>query len=82
MEGYQWGGGRMREKVQGIRNIIGRYKIDRRRLSSIGNREAKVVIFTTHGRELKGGCWREWGYQLEGAKQKKWDNCDCVINKI
>ena len=34
MEGYQWGGGkgRIREKVQGIRSIIGRYKIDRGRL--------------------------------------------------
>ena len=33
MEGYQQGMGRgMREKVQGIRSIIGRYKIDRGRL--------------------------------------------------
>ena len=34
MEGYQWGEGRGRtgEKVQGIRSIIGRYKIDRGRL--------------------------------------------------
>ena len=34
MEGYQWGGGgkRMGEKVQGIRSIIGRHKIDRGRL--------------------------------------------------
>ena len=34
MEGYQQGGGegRMAEKVQGIRRIIGRYKIDRGRL--------------------------------------------------
>ena len=34
MEGYQQGGGvgTMEEKVQGIRSIIGRYKIDRRRL--------------------------------------------------
>ena len=34
MEGYQWGGGgrRMGEKVQGIRSINGRYKIDRERL--------------------------------------------------
>ena len=32
MEGYQWGWreGRMREKVQGIRSINGRYKIDGR----------------------------------------------------
>ena len=31
MEGYQQGGGegRMGEKVQGLRSIIGRYKIDR-----------------------------------------------------
>ena len=34
MEGYQWEGGgqRMEEKVQGIRSINGRYKIDRGRL--------------------------------------------------
>ena len=34
MEGYQQGrgGGRMEEKVQGIRSIKGRYKIDRGRL--------------------------------------------------
>ena len=33
MEGYQWveEGGRRREKVQGISNINGRYKIDRER---------------------------------------------------
>ena len=34
MEGYQWGGevGRMGEKVQGIRSISGRYKVNRERL--------------------------------------------------
>ena len=34
MEGYQWGerGERMGEKVQGIRSINGRYKIDWGRL--------------------------------------------------
>ena len=33
MEGYQWGvGGGMREKVQGISSINGRYKIDQLRL--------------------------------------------------
>ena len=34
MEGYLLGrrGGRMGEKVQGIRSIIGKYKIDRGRL--------------------------------------------------
>ena len=37
MEGYQWGGGegRLGEKVQGLRSINGRYKIDRRRLRII-----------------------------------------------
>ena len=34
MEGYQWGGGEreLGGKVQGIRSIIGRYKIDRGKL--------------------------------------------------
>ena len=32
MEGYQQGRWKMGEKVQGIRSIIGRYKIDKRRL--------------------------------------------------
>ena len=34
IEGYQWGGrgGRIREKVQGRRSVIGRCKIDRERL--------------------------------------------------
>ena len=34
MEGYQWegGGGKMEEKVQEIRSINGRYKIDKGRL--------------------------------------------------
>ena len=37
MEGYQWGGGggRMGEKVQGIRSINGRVKIDRGRLRTV-----------------------------------------------
>ena len=37
MEGYQRGrrGGRMGEKVQGIRSISGRYKIDRGRLRTV-----------------------------------------------
>ena len=41
MEGYQWVGvgERMGGKVQGIRIVNGRYKVNRRRLR-IGNREA------------------------------------------
>ena len=41
MEGYQWGGdgGRVGEKVQGIRSIIGRYKINRGRLRIVWEKE-------------------------------------------
>ena len=56
MEGYQRGGqeGRMGEKVQGVRSINGRYKIDRGRLRIVmGDREAKELICTTHRHELR-----------------------------
>ena len=47
------------EKVQGIRSITGSYKIDGEVKNSIGNGEAKELICTTHGHELRGGeCWR------------------------
>ena len=64
----------MGEKVQGLRSIIGRYKRDRADVkNSIGNGEAKEFIFMTHGHELRevGGCWREWGYRVEGVKGEK-----------
>ena len=32
IEGYQWGGGEWEEKIQGIRSITGRQKIDGGRL--------------------------------------------------
>ena len=46
MEGYQWGesGGRMQEKLQGIRSINGRCRIDGEVKHSIGNVEAKELI--------------------------------------
>ena len=41
----------------------------------MGNGEAKELICTTHGHELRagvgGGCWREWGYQVNGDKGEK-----------
>ena len=57
MEGYQQGGRgeRMREKVQEIRRIIGRHKIDVEVKKSIGNGEAKELICMTHGHELMWG---------------------------
>ena len=47
--------GRMWEKIQGIRSISGRYKIDRGEVkNSIGNGEAKELICMTYGLELRG----------------------------
>ena len=55
------GGGRMRAKIQGIRSISAKYEIRQGKVNnSIGNGEAKELICTTHGRELRSGeCW--WG---------------------
>ena len=47
MEGYQWvgEGGRMEEKVQGIRNINGRQKIDRARLRLVQDMEKPKNLY-------------------------------------
>ena len=45
----------MRIKVQGLRSIIGRYKIDGDVKNSTGNVEAKELTCMTHGHELIGG---------------------------
>ena len=67
MEGYQWGG-RMGGKGTGnkkhnwqVQNRQGEVK------NSIGNKEAKELICTTRGHELRGDCWREWGSWKEGV---------------
>ena len=75
------------EKVQGIRSINGRYKIDRGRLRIVWEMEKpkNLYVRTTHGHELRGGdeCWWEgcsgWR-EIKG--RKKWDNCNSIINKI
>ena len=57
MEGYQRRGRRERmgKKVQGIRSIIGRHKVDSGRLRiEKPNGEAKELIYMTHGHELRG----------------------------
>ena len=33
----------------------------------LGNREAKELICTTHGHELRGGDAGWWGYRVEGV---------------
>ena len=47
MEGYQWGGGggRMGDKVQGIRSINCRYKIDRGRLRIVWEMEKPMNLY-------------------------------------
>ena len=47
MKGYQWGGeeGRMGEKVQGIRCINGRYKIDRGRVRIVWEMEKSKNLY-------------------------------------
>ena len=49
MEVYQWEGGRgtMGEKVQGIRSIIGRYKIDRGKLRIVWEVEKPKNLYVS-----------------------------------
>ena len=73
----------MREKVQGIRSINGRYKIDKGVKNSIGNGETRELIYMTHGHELRGGDAGRLECREEGDKGvEKWDNCNSIINKI
>ena len=67
------GRGRVGEKAKGVRIVIGRYKIDGvgEVKNSTGNGEAKGLICTTHGHKLRGDCWREGEYCVEGAKGEK-----------
>ena len=46
--GGEWGG-----KVQGLRSVTGRHKIDGEVKNSVGNGEAKELICTAHGHELR-----------------------------
>ena len=45
MERDQRGRGRMEEKLQGIRSIIGRYKIDRGRLRTVWKMEKPKNLY-------------------------------------
>ena len=52
--------------------------------NSIGNVEAKELICTTHGHELRGRSagGRGGGAGQRGIKQQKWARCSSIINKI
>ena len=61
--------------------------------NSMGNREAKELMFMAHGHQLTGGWGRCWKvgvvWDREGDKRergikgyKNWDSCNSIINKI
>ena len=53
--------------------------------NSIGNGEAKELICTTHGHELRWGVQNVGGKGcagLRGIKGGKWDNCNSIVNKM
>ena len=75
----------MGEKVQGIRSINGRYKIDRGRLRIVQEMEKpKNLICMTNGHELRGenAGGREGSGRRAIKGRRKWDNCNSIINKI
>ena len=54
--------------------------------NSIGKREAKELIHTTHGHELRGvgrtALLEGRGVPgSRGQREKNWDNCNSTINK-
>ena len=51
--------------------------------NSMGSGEAKELICTTHGHELRWGNMGGRGFTGQrGIKGGKWDNCNSIINKI
>ena len=49
----------------------------------MGNGEAKELICMTHGQELKGRMLLGGECRAGGNKgEKKWNNCNSIINKI
>ena len=59
-------------KVQGLRNT--NWEVQHRPggvKNSMGNGVAKELICMTHGHELRGDCWREWGVLGGGGKGER-----------
>ena len=70
----------MGEKVQGIRSINGRYKIDKGRLRKYRKWRNQRTYIMPRGQERRRGMLVGWGAGGEG--KKNWDNYDSIINKI
>ena len=72
------------EMLQGLRSIISRNKIDSGEVkNSRGNGESKEVTHTTHGHELRAATAGGKGVPGRGGqREKNWDNCNSIINKI
>ena len=79
MEGYQRGSG-WGERGKGTENKQHKWQVEYRQgevKNSIGNVEAKELIYMTHGHGVKAG-----GGGAEGNKGKKWDKCNSIIKYI
>ena len=73
----------MREKIQGIRSLNGRYKADEGVKNNIGIEVAKELICTTHGHELEEVQARGNGDTRQKEQTgKNWDNYNSIIHKI
>ena len=48
----------------------------------MGNGEAKGLICTTHGHELRGMNADGTGVQGRGEQGGKWDNCNSITDEI
>ena len=79
--------GRMGEKVEITKYKLVDTNMHRDVKNSIGNGEAKELICTIHGHELKwggGGMMEGRGVQsrVRIKGRKKWDNYNSIVNKI
>ena len=85
MEGYQWG--REEKGGKGTGNKQHKWQIQNRQgevKNSMGNGEAKELIYMTHGHELRqGNDGGRVGTGQRGIKvRKKMRQCNGIINKI
>ena len=69
----------MGKKVQGIRSINDRSKIDGEVKNSMGNVEAKELICMSHGHELRGGEGSAGRSGVQGRGEQRGGNGTTVI---